>query len=237
LWQRTWWAKDYEIQVSSDAASWKTVHSVTDSPDRNWIHPITFDPVAARYVRLFCRKPSVIEGQYKDKGLYGGYSVVEFEVYEMGKPFDALQYASDATGKPTQSNKKLRQGYIVDGSMSTFWSSSPPPSWISVDMGEQAPIESVELYWHRKPLAYRIEVSDDHESWSVVGNETSVATTDIGDEETKELHTLTFSPPRPARYVRMYGAGAPVEGPSYLLQELHVFRAGGVRGDPSGSAK
>ena len=83
-----------------------------------------------------------------------------------------------------------------------------------------------------KPLA-----SDDHENWSVVGDETSVATNDIGDEETKELHTLTLAPPKPARYVRMYGTGAPVEGPSYLLQELHVFRAGGLRSKPSGSAK
>ena len=237
LWQRTWWAKDYEIQVSADAVKWDTVYSVADSPERNWIHPITIEPVAARYVRLFCRKPFVIEGQYKEKGLYGGYSVVEFEVYAKGQPFDRLQYASDATGKPVQANKKLRQGYIVDGSMSTFWSSSTPPSWISVDMGERVPIESVELYWHRKPMAYRIEVSDDHENWSGVSDETSVAIKEIGDEETKELHSLTFSPARPARYVRMYGTGMPVEGVSYLLQELLVFRAGGLRSKPDGSEK
>jgi hypothetical protein len=237
LWQRTWWATDYEIQVSTDAVKWNTVYSVADSPDRNWIHPITFEPVAARYVRLFCRKPFVIEGQYKEKGLYGGYSVVEFEVYEKGKPFDRLQYASDATGKAVQANKKLRQGYIVDGSMSTFWSSSAPPSWISVDMEERVPIESIEFYWHRKPLAYRIEVSDDHENWSVVGDATSVVVKEIGDEETKELHSLAFSPPRTARYVRMFGTGMPVEGPSYLLQELLVFRTGGLRRKASGSVK
>jgi hypothetical protein len=237
LWQRTWWAKDYESQVSADAVKWNTVYSVADSPDRNWIHPITFEPVAARYVRLFCRKPFVIEGQYKDKGLYWGYSVVEFEVYEKGKPFDRLQYASDATGKAVQANKKLRQGYIVDGSMSTFWSSSAPPSWISVDMEERVPIESIEIYWHRKPLAYRIEVSDDQENWSVVGDETSVAVKEIGDEETKELHSLAFAPPRPARYVRMYGTGMPAEGASYLLQELLVFRVGGLRDKANGSVK
>jgi hexosaminidase len=237
LWQRTWWAKDYEIQVSADAVKWTTVYSVADSPDRNWIHPITFEPVAARYVRLLCRKPFVIEGQYKEKGLYGGYSVVEFEVYEKGKPFDRLQYASDATGKPVQAKKKLRQGYIVDGSMSTFWSSSAPPSWISVDMEDRVPIESIELYWHRKPLAYRIEVSDDQENWTVVGDETSVAVKEIGDEETKELHSLRFAPARTARYVRMHGTGASVEGPSYLLQELHVFRTSGMRSAPGESVK
>ena len=237
LWQRTWWAKDYDIQVSADAASWKTVYAVTDSPDRNWIHTIVFDPVPARYVRLYCRKPRVIEGQYKEKGLYGGYSVIEFEVYEQGRPLDMLQYVSDATGKPVEANKKLRQGYIVDGSMSTFWSSSPPPSWITVDMGEQAPIEAVELYWHRKPLAYRIEVSDDNEHWSVVGDETNVQTKEIGDEETKELHRLSLAPPRPARYVRMFGTGAPVEGPSYLLQELLIFRSGGLRSVPDRSVQ
>ena len=73
--------------------------------------------------------------------------------------------------------------------------------------------------------------------WAGTGKCAPCSEQEIGDEETKELHTLALAPARAARYVRMYGTGKSVEGPSYLLQEMLVFRSGGMRSQLSGNRK
>lgn len=44
--------RDYDIQVSDDAANWKTMASVRDMPAGARVDDLTFDPVTARYVRM-----------------------------------------------------------------------------------------------------------------------------------------------------------------------------------------
>ncbi|MFE7332002.1 discoidin domain-containing protein [Streptomyces sp. NPDC057565] len=44
--------RDYDIQVSDDAANWKTVASVRGKPSGARVDELTVDPVTARYVRM-----------------------------------------------------------------------------------------------------------------------------------------------------------------------------------------
>ncbi|MFI6741875.1 discoidin domain-containing protein [Nonomuraea sp. NPDC050451] len=62
--------RDYDIQVSDDAASWKTVLSVRDKPQGARVDELVFAPVTARYVR--------IQGIKRSSSF--GYSLFRFEV-------------------------------------------------------------------------------------------------------------------------------------------------------------
>ncbi|WOX19988.1 discoidin domain-containing protein [Streptomyces solicathayae] len=62
--------RDYDIQVSDDAADWKTVASVRGKPAGARLDELTFDPATARYVRM--------QGIKRASGF--GYSLWRLEV-------------------------------------------------------------------------------------------------------------------------------------------------------------
>lgn len=66
-------AKEYDLQISQDGETWKTVQNVKDSPTGG--ETITFAPVDARYVR--------IQGISRVMEAYG-YSIYELQVYGIG---------------------------------------------------------------------------------------------------------------------------------------------------------
>lgn len=70
--------RDYDIQVSDDATSWKTVASVRGKPGGARVDELTFDPVTARYVRM--------QGIKRATGF--GYSLWRFEVRSMSPEAD-----------------------------------------------------------------------------------------------------------------------------------------------------
>ncbi|MFB9576199.1 discoidin domain-containing protein [Streptomyces yanii] len=65
--------RDYDIEVSDDAANWKTVASVRGKPSGARVDELTFDPVTARYVRM--------QGIKRTTGW--GYSLWRLEVRSM----------------------------------------------------------------------------------------------------------------------------------------------------------
>ncbi|MEV7238700.1 discoidin domain-containing protein [Streptomyces sp. NPDC051020] len=65
--------RDYDIQVSDDAASWKTVASVRGKSAGARVDELTFQPVTARYVRM--------QGIKRTTGW--GYSLWHLEVRSM----------------------------------------------------------------------------------------------------------------------------------------------------------
>jgi hypothetical protein len=68
VWEAAY-GKSYDIQVSEDAASWRTVYSTTTGA--GGVEEINFTPTAARYVRM----------NGIQRGSIYGYSIWEFEVY------------------------------------------------------------------------------------------------------------------------------------------------------------
>ncbi|WP_285703046.1 discoidin domain-containing protein [Microtetraspora sp. NBRC 16547] len=65
--------RDYDIQVSDDAANWKTAVAVRGKPSGARVDELTFAPVTARYVRM--------QGVKRASGF--GYSLWRFEVRSM----------------------------------------------------------------------------------------------------------------------------------------------------------
>ncbi len=234
LWQRNFWAKDYDVQVSRDGQAWRTMHAAIDAAENGWIHDIEFAPVSARHVRVLCRRSAnIVSPSYKGgPPRHGSYSIIELEVYAWGKTPDPLQYLSDATGKPVtaslhEDTQFQRRWHVNDGRMTTFWATGrkrPGPHWIYVDMEKVVPIGKLALYWHNAPTAYSISVSDDARSWKPIADHAALDRSAVDDEEVKELHTKSLAKPMRARYVRVDCTGPPTNPEyGYMFQELLVF--------------
>lgn len=131
----------------------------------------TFPSVTARYVRMQGVKPAT---QY-------GYSIYDFNVYGAGSDTDlALHQPTTASSYDDGTNPKdpVAGGHppqaATDGNSTTRWAvsipdRSDPSSWIQVDLGSSRPIDKVSLNWESAyASAYKIEVSDDGQSWTTV---------------------------------------------------------------------
>lgn len=98
-------AKEYELQVSDDASTWKTIHKVSDG--KGGTEGIRFTPIETRYVRMKGNKRAT---QYP-------YSLYEFEIYapQEGKqeltPFHFMRLElKDSKGKLISDNFYWRNG-------------------------------------------------------------------------------------------------------------------------------
>jgi titin len=69
IWFQTYFANQLEIQVSTDGTNWTAVYT-NDAITTNTTLDVTFPAVAAKYVRLYCKKNNK-----------SNYRVTEFEIY------------------------------------------------------------------------------------------------------------------------------------------------------------
>jgi glucose/arabinose dehydrogenase len=109
----------------------------------------------------------------------------------------------------------------VDGSTSTRWASAAgkDPQWIYVDLGSVVNISHVKLTWDLScAVAYQVEVSDDHATWSPIQTVTN------GNGGVDDFPGISAT----GRYVRMNGTKRCRADAShgYSLQEFQVFGNG-----------
>jgi hypothetical protein len=71
IWNQSYHATQFEIQVSNDATNWTIVH--TNNAGANTTQDISFTPVTARYVRAYLKMPNS-----------GSYRMVELKAYATG---------------------------------------------------------------------------------------------------------------------------------------------------------
>ncbi|MFG3516913.1 discoidin domain-containing protein [Streptomyces bobili] len=114
-------------------------------------------------------------------------------------------------------------GSAVDGDAGTRWSSEfTDPQWIQVDLGATAEVSRVALNWEAAyGKAFRIEVSNDAERWTVV-HETAAGTGGV----------QSLAVAGTGRCVRLYGTQRATPY-GYSLWEFQVFGTSDA-GDPGG---
>ncbi|MEH0844896.1 discoidin domain-containing protein [Micromonospora sp. CPCC 205711] len=203
------YARAYQIQTSTDGATWTTVYSTTSGDGG------TDDLTVAgsgRYVRLYGTARATAYG----------YSLWEFQVYGTSGGGTGCDTATNAAqGRPATAssteNAGTPAGAAVDGSLTTRWSSAAAdPQWLQVDLGASRTICRVTLNWEAAyARAYQIQTSADGATW------TTVYSTTGGDGGTDAL-TVTGA----GRYVRMYGT-ARATGWGYSLWEFAINTTGG----------
>ncbi|MGW7611803.1 discoidin domain-containing protein [Streptomyces sp. NPDC054766] len=134
-----------------------------------------------------------------------------------------LSQGKPATASSTEGDFSARSA--VDGDPGTRWSSAfADPQWIQIDLGASAQISRVVLNWEAAyGTAFRIEVSSNAESWTVVHQ------TATGTGGTQNLAVAGAG-----RYVRMYGTQRATPY-GYSLWEFQVYGTAGADG-PGGDA-
>ena len=116
--------------------------------------------------------------------------------------------------QPEYNGKTFFPRYATDGDQATRWSSEwSDDQWLEVDLGSVQSFDHVQLVWETAyGKAYRIEVSDDGNSWR------KVYETANGDGDTDD-----FDVNASGRYVRMQGVTRGT-GYGYALYEFGVYR-------------
>jgi beta-glucanase (GH16 family) len=217
------YASAYQIQVSSDVATWTTIYSTTASTGGT--QPLAVSGTG-RYLRVYGTT----------RASQWGYSLWEITVNIGGtppsspppstgdvllsynKPGVASSYQSDATCYECLPSRAF------DLDPASRWATSSTtgwvdPGWIYVDLGATATIHQVILQWDPAyATAYQIQVSGDAVNWSTIYS----TTTGKGFKETLTVNGT-------GRYVRMYGT-ARVGAYGYSLWEFRVY---GTGGDPT----
>jgi len=218
------YGKQYQIQVSNDAATWTTLY--TQSNGAGGVETLTVSGTG-RYVRMY--------GTQRGTGY--GYSLWEFQVYgSSGATPPTATPATAPTSTPAASgcgttNVALNQpatasslenagtpaSAAVDGNTGTRWASAfSDPQWLQVDLGSVRSVCKVVLNWEAAyGKQYQIQVSNDASTWTTLYNQTNGA---------GGVETLTVS--GSGRYVRMYGTQRGT-GYGYSLWEFQVYGSSG----------
>jgi beta-galactosidase len=119
-----------------------------------------------------------------------------------------------ATASSVQ-NAGLGAGNVVDGDLTTRWSSvnGVDPSWVQIDLGSVKPFNTVVFYWENAYASqYQILYSTDNAAWQVADTNNN----GVGGVETRTFPTVQ------GRYVRMNGTKR-ATAYGYSMFEFQVY--------------
>ncbi|GHJ15458.1 discoidin domain-containing protein [Micromonospora sp. AKA38] len=223
----TWeaaYATAYQIQLSTDGATWTTVYATTTGTGGGQQLTVTG---SGRYLRVLGTARATAYG----------YSLWELAVRTTGAtpttPTTPPPSGGDVLlsyGKPAVASSHQDDGACwqcsparaFDLDPASRWATSPTtgwvdPGWIYVDLGATATVHRVVLQWDAAyATAYQIQTSTDATTWTTVYRTTS-------NPGFRQDLTVTGT----GRYVRMYGT-ARSNGYGYSLWEFQVYGTGGA---------
>jgi F5/8 type C domain/Beta-1,3-glucanase len=208
------YATAFQIQTSTDAATWTTIYSTTTGTGGTQTLNITG---TGRYVRMYGTA----------RATPYGYSLWEFQVYGTSGAGTGCGTADAALGRPATAssveNASFPASAAVDGNTGTRWSSAfSDPQWLQVDLGSSQSICQVTLNWEAAyATAFQIQTSTDAATW------TTIYSTTTGTGGTQTLNITGTG-----RYVRMYGT-ARATPYGYSLWEFAVSTTGGPTPTPT----
>nr|MBP6944351.1 discoidin domain-containing protein [Candidatus Omnitrophota bacterium] len=141
--------KSYEVQLSDDKSSWKTVFETSESDGGT--DEVYFRKAPARYIRIYM----------KERGTFWGYSILELSV-------KGADEEPAVTGSSTQQGSDPLNAF--DGDRSTEWlNDSRSDAWIAIDLKKPKDIGGVQLNWGLNyAKSYDILTSDNGDSWKKV---------------------------------------------------------------------
>jgi F5/8 type C domain/Ricin-type beta-trefoil lectin domain/Putative Ig domain len=202
----TWeaaYGKAFQIQTSTDNATWTTIFSTTTGTGGTQTLNVTG---TGRYIRMYGTA----------RGTPYGYSLWEFQVFGTGSG-GGCSTTNLALNQPTTASSVQSATFpasaATDGNLGTRWSSAfADPQWLEVDLGSNRTICKVGLAWEAAyATAFQIQTSTDNATW------TPIYATTTGTGGTQTLNVTGTG-----RYIRMYGTGRATQY-GYSLWEFQVY--------------
>ena len=195
----TAYSSEYQLLVSDDAQSWRSVLNRSNSSAD--VDELALAAVG-RYIGIYSTQ----------RATPWGVSLFEFEVY--GAPAVLRNLALNAPAEASSSySSAFTPNFAVDGDLQTRWSSEfSDPQWIAIDLGSRQQIDHVVLRWEDGYSAeYQLLVSDDALIWRPVLTKNKNAA-DVDDLSVLEM----------ARYVSIYSLRRGTEW-GHSLWEFEVY--------------
>ncbi|MER7890097.1 ThuA domain-containing protein [Micromonospora sp. NPDC094482] len=193
-------ARAYQVQVSSDNATWSPVYSTTTGD--GGVDDLTVAGTG-RYLRV----------HGSQRATQWGYSLWDVNVYGTASGGTLLSRGRPVTASSVETGSGHVPGNAVDGNPATRWGSAyADPQWISVDLGASRALNRVRLTWEAAyARAYQVQVSSDNLTWS------PVHTTTTGDGGVDDIAISATG-----RYLRVHGTQRALPAYGYSLWELEV---------------
>ena len=195
------YATQYDVYGSNDGTTYQLLASLTQGDGQK-------DKVSIggiyNYIKIVLKDGPAQNYQIKE------VSFQEAQLLSLKKPVEVS----------SAYNTELKKENAVDGSHSTRWGSrrDTQNEWISVDLGRNAKIDAVEVFWEAASSDdYAIEVSSDNKTWKEVKR--LKADSDLSDQ-------IILDESVEARYVRIHSYKTRiVNGKNYGISifELKVY--------------
>jgi hexosaminidase len=191
-WQNAY-AKAYQIQVSDDAKTWKSLYSTRAG--KGGVEQIKASGTG-RYVRMNTTKR--VNAKW-------GYSLFNLQVFgtDLAK--------GKATTASSNQNASTKASFATDGNASTLWTSSAEDTkWLQVDLEAETNLNRIVLDWGKlAPTAYQLQISNDGTNWTTIYNAID------NDRSINDINNLSLN----ARYVRAVSH----DEQTISLRSLQVF--------------
>ena len=196
------YAKNFQVQVSTNNTTWMTVYSATTGSGGT--NTITFEPTGARFERIY--------GTAQSAG--SGYGIFELQAFAAPPVNLALNKSAAASSTSDAVNFPITNA--VDGKAGSHWSSTAHDAeWITIDLGSPQRVGRVRLNWDAAyGQGYDLLTSTDNTNWTRVYN------TSQGTGGTDDVSFVAVN----ARYVKMNGLQRGTTN-GYSLNEFAIYGA------------
>jgi hypothetical protein len=190
--------RDYELQVSDDARSWRTIAVRTGGNGGE--DEIAFAPTEARHVRIHATAANAAKGSI---------GLLELEVYAPGVPSDPREFTSLALNKPATASTQPSRGSpakkAFDNNAASWWASqpgAPDPQWLAVDLERIERVSAARIYFSsRFALRFSVQLATQDGDWRDVAH--TVDTEEISGGDNHRIHRVMFSEIQEARFARL----------------------------------
>jgi hypothetical protein len=190
--------RDYEVRVSDDGQTWKTVASLRD--EKGGERTIDFPVIQARHVRLQMTAANAAKGSM---------GLLDFEVYASGVPLDAREFDGLSLFKPATASSRPSPGSppdkAVDNNAASWWVSqpgAPDPQWLAVDLEDVHRVSAVKVYFsERFAQRFAVQLAARENEWRDI--DATIDTEEISSGDNHRIHRVMFAQPQEARYARI----------------------------------
>ncbi|MGI4972359.1 MAG: discoidin domain-containing protein [Janthinobacterium lividum] len=209
----SYYARDLDVQVSSDGVTYTSVKAVTgnvpENHDNSFVNEYGQLAGQGRFVRVQCLTQSTPNG----------FSIKEIEVFSFTNTTPNLALAKPVKATDTDLSGTgflFQPSFAVDGDPQTRWSTLRDTNQaLVIDLGEIKQFTNVYIKWEMAyGVAFQLQVSADSTTWTTLATYTNNRNvySEIGVAAT-------------GRYVRMLGQQGGRPGGGFSIYEMAVYNS------------
>ena len=214
---------NFTISVSNDTESWKPLVMNSSSGTSSESERYDLPDIAARYLQITVTGSSLSDWvSISEAKVYGSLVPTSSATVSQSGPASTIQTLSCTplvigNVKSSGNQADFPPQNVIDNNLTTRWANHDPKSSITLDLGKEAELCSINVSWYKgneRTTDFTISVSNDSNSFTDVRTHTS--TESAPDFEGYNLHDII------SRYVRITVTGSS-ESDWVSISEIKIF--------------